>query len=193
MSRSLVGKLLLVLVGRYWVNRGIKMENLDLVPWGFRNGQYPYFPTTIMMNPTASSECSISYYWVNGIDARPIRFPLSVFVVSDMLELAQAHASYRFSIADESTNQIKLLIWLFNPSVRISYRRVMSYNPSPTHRRRSMVSIKSRRSSTTSIGSTGIQVMGPESKRTSKIMYKILGDGDSYVPSSFFFIGESWW
>jgi hypothetical protein len=27
-----------------------------------------------------------------------------------------------------------------------------------------------------------MQVMGPESKRTSKIMYKILNDGDSYVP-----------
>jgi hypothetical protein len=121
---------------------------------------------------------------MKGLTIRPIRFPLSVFVVSDMLELAQAHASYRFSIADESTSQIKLLIWLFNPSVRISYRRIMPYNPCPTQssRRRSIASIKSRRSSTTSIASTGIQVMGPESKRTSKIMYKILNDGDSYVP-----------
>jgi hypothetical protein len=63
----------------------------------------------------------------------------------------------------------------------------MSYNPSPTQssRRRSIASIKSRRSSTTSIASTGMQVMGPESKRTSKIMYKILNDGDSYVPLYF--------
>jgi hypothetical protein len=134
-----------------------------------------------------SSESSWRSSVKEGLMTRPIRFPLSVFVVSDMLELAQAHASYRFSIADESTGQIKLLIWLFNPSVRISYRRIMSYNPSPTQssRRRSIASIKSRRSSTTSIASTGIQVMGPESKRTSKIMYKILNDGDSYGPLYF--------
>ena len=137
------------------------------------------------MKRKASSE-SFSAIHTDRTDARPIRFPLSVFVVSDMLELAQAHASYRFSIADETTGQIKLLIWLFNPSVRISYRRVMSYHPSPagsrkSEKRRSFASSKSRRSSITSIASTGIQTIGPHSLRTSKIMYKILSDGDTYV------------
>jgi hypothetical protein len=120
-------------------------------------------------------------------DKRPIRFPLSVFIISDMLELAQAHASYRFSIADESTGQIKLLIWLFNPSVRISYKRIMWNYPSPvrssrtSEKRRSFASSKSRRSSSTSIAPTGYLQIGPESKRTSKIMYKILAGGDAYV------------
>jgi hypothetical protein len=141
----------------------------------------------VMTSPeSVSSESPSSLCCARDVlNIRQIRFPLSVFIVSDMLELAQAHASYRFSIADESSGQIKLLIWLFNPSVRISYRRVMAYSPpSParTEKRRSFASSKSRRSSSASIvGATGIQVMGPESKRTSKIMYKILNEGDRYV------------
>lgn len=38
------------------------------------------------------------------------RFPLSVFVVSDMLELAQAHASFRFIISEEETGDQKLYV-----------------------------------------------------------------------------------
>ena len=117
---------------------------------------------------------------------RSIRFPLSVFIVSDMLELAQAHASYRFSISDESTGQVKLLIWLFNPSVRISYKRVQSTQPSPvrsfkmSEKRRSFTSNKSRRSSSASIASGHIP-LGPKSSRVSKVMYKILNDGERYI------------
>jgi hypothetical protein len=44
-------------------------------------------------------------------DDRPVRYPLSVFILSDMLELAQAHASYRFIISDEEDNR-KLLVSL---------------------------------------------------------------------------------
>ncbi|WVQ94544.1 hypothetical protein IAU59_001623 [Kwoniella sp. CBS 9459] len=63
-----------------------------------------------------------------------IRFPLSVFVVSDMLELSQAHASHRFIISDEETGEKRIYIWLFNPSVKMSYRRPASTStplPSP--------------------------------------------------------------
>ncbi|OCF43389.1 hypothetical protein I317_02687 [Kwoniella heveanensis CBS 569] len=63
-----------------------------------------------------------------------IRFTLSVFVVSDMLELAQAHASHRFIIANEESGEKRLYVWLFNPSVKMSYRRHISTSsplPSP--------------------------------------------------------------
>lgn len=38
-----------------------------------------------------------------------------------MLEIVQAHASYRFVIRDEEDEKVRMLIWLFNPSVRISH------------------------------------------------------------------------
>lgn len=44
--------------------------------------------------------------------SRSLRFPLSVFIVSDMLELAQAHASYRFSITREDDEESKILVGL---------------------------------------------------------------------------------
>ncbi|KAG8904851.1 hypothetical protein FRB99_001057 [Tulasnella sp. 403] len=56
---------------------------------------------------------------------RPIspsaEFPLSAFVVADMLELQQAHATHRFIIKDEEESKPRILLWLFNPSVRLSY------------------------------------------------------------------------
>jgi hypothetical protein len=39
-----------------------------------------------------------------------VRYPLPVFVVSDMLELAQAHASYRFVVLNENTDEPKLAV-----------------------------------------------------------------------------------
>jgi hypothetical protein len=53
----------------------------------------------------------------------PVRFPVSTFVVSDMLELSQAHASHRFVICDERNGDRRLAIWVFNPSIRVAYRR----------------------------------------------------------------------
>lgn len=40
-----------------------------------------------------------------------------------MLELSQAHASYRFIIADEASGAPRLALWLFNPSMHVAYRR----------------------------------------------------------------------
>ena len=40
-----------------------------------------------------------------------------------MLELAQAHATYRFIIVDEETSESRLAIWLFTPSLRVSFGR----------------------------------------------------------------------
>ncbi|WVF67080.1 hypothetical protein IAT40_001825 [Kwoniella sp. CBS 6097] len=132
-----------------------------------------------------------------------IRFPLSVFVVSDMLELAQAHASHRFIITDEECGDKRLYVWLFNPSVKMAYRRPISTSsplPSPlrsfyalpsSNKRRTSTSdsgynTKSRRSSAASL--IGIatkhhqapcQLQGPASGggkviRAAKIMYKVV-------------------
>ena len=60
------------------------------------------------------------------------RFSLSTYVVSDMLELAQAHATHRFHIVDAESGEKHLSMWMFNPSVRISYRKASTVTPTPS-------------------------------------------------------------
>lgn len=123
-----------------------------------------------------------------------------------MLDLAQAHATYRFMIVDEETEEQKVLVsyrelvgragqhssciqvWLFNPSIRISYRRAPSAitagPPSPlrTTFTSTKLSTKSRRSSLTS--SASISQIDSESDvgqtrnlRVCKIMYRQMSPG----------------
>ncbi|KAG6333893.1 hypothetical protein ID866_5195 [Astraeus odoratus] len=49
------------------------------------------------------------------------KIPMSAFIVRDMLEHVQAHATYRFVLSDEEEERPRLLVWLFKPSIRISY------------------------------------------------------------------------
>ncbi|TFY73583.1 hypothetical protein EWM64_g10429, partial [Hericium alpestre] len=60
--------------------------------------------------------------------AEPLRIPLSAFIVEDMAELASAHATYRFVILDEEEERPRLLIWLFKPSMRLSYAAPTYYS-----------------------------------------------------------------
>ena len=82
-----------------------------------------------------------------------------------MLELAQAHASYRFIISDEETEQRRLLLWLFNPSLGISYSRSTAdgRTPSPLG--------KSGDSESPNAGLRNETV----SMRAAKIMYRVIG------------------
>lgn len=41
------------------------------------------------------------------------RVPLSAFIVEDMVELVQAHATYRFVLFDEEEEKPRLLVSLF--------------------------------------------------------------------------------
>ncbi|PIL23105.1 hypothetical protein GSI_14414 [Ganoderma sinense ZZ0214-1] len=54
-------------------------------------------------------------------NAGPSRLPLSAFIAEDMNEFVHAHATYRFVIFDEEEERPRLLIWLFKPSMRLSY------------------------------------------------------------------------
>ncbi|KAF8155876.1 HECT-like ubiquitin-conjugating enzyme-binding-domain-containing protein [Crassisporium funariophilum] len=53
--------------------------------------------------------------------SEPLQVPLSAFVVEDMMEFVQAHASYRFVIRDEEDEKPRILIWLFKPRIRLAY------------------------------------------------------------------------
>ncbi|KIO21243.1 hypothetical protein M407DRAFT_245533 [Tulasnella calospora MUT 4182] len=57
----------------------------------------------------------------------PLKIPLSAFVVADMLELRQVHAAHRFIIRDEEEDNARILIWLFNPLIKVSYTSATHY------------------------------------------------------------------
>ncbi|KIM47082.1 hypothetical protein M413DRAFT_440615 [Hebeloma cylindrosporum] len=56
-----------------------------------------------------------------SLTADPVKIPLSAFIVEDMAEFVQAHASYRFVIQDEEEERPRILIWLFKPRIRLAY------------------------------------------------------------------------
>ncbi|KAK0480735.1 HECT-like ubiquitin-conjugating enzyme-binding-domain-containing protein [Armillaria novae-zelandiae] len=51
----------------------------------------------------------------------PVKIPLSAFIVEDMQEFVQAHASYRFIVLDEEDERPRILMWLFKPSIQLAY------------------------------------------------------------------------
>ncbi|KAJ7037956.1 HECT-like ubiquitin-conjugating enzyme-binding-domain-containing protein [Mycena alexandri] len=57
----------------------------------------------------------------------PSKLPLSAFIVEDMTEFVEAHASYRFIILDEEDERPRILVWLFKPSMRLAYTTQTQY------------------------------------------------------------------
>ncbi|KAF7318784.1 hypothetical protein HMN09_00390700 [Mycena chlorophos] len=57
----------------------------------------------------------------------PSKLPLSAFIVEDMVEYVEAHASYRFIILDEEEERARILIWLFKPNMRLAYSTQTQY------------------------------------------------------------------
>ncbi|KAI0631343.1 HECT-like ubiquitin-conjugating enzyme-binding-domain-containing protein [Trametes polyzona] len=54
-------------------------------------------------------------------NSEPSRLPVSAFIAEDMNEFVHAHATYRFVIFDEEEERPRILVWLFKPSMRLSY------------------------------------------------------------------------
>ncbi|TFK38156.1 HECT-like ubiquitin-conjugating enzyme-binding-domain-containing protein [Crucibulum laeve] len=71
-------------------------------------------------SPTAYRVLKYAIRPVSSI-AEPMKISLSAFIVQDMNEFVQAHASYRFVIRDEENELPRILIWLFKPNIRIAY------------------------------------------------------------------------
>lgn len=126
-----------------------------------------------------------------GGEIEHVRFPVSCFVVSDMLELSQAHAAYRFLIADEATGAPRLALWLFNPSMHVAYRRpakatfsLTSAPPAPPRSsserpgRLGMRLSGDRARGMRSASSTRAGGEPARSMRAAKIMFKLLDGAD---------------
>ncbi|KAF8888545.1 HECT-like ubiquitin-conjugating enzyme-binding-domain-containing protein [Infundibulicybe gibba] len=59
--------------------------------------------------------------------SEPSRISLSAFIIEDMVEFVQAHATYRFVILDEEEERPRILVWLFKPNIQLSYSVSTSY------------------------------------------------------------------
>ncbi|WVR03965.1 hypothetical protein IAU60_000964 [Kwoniella sp. DSM 27419] len=118
--------------------------------------------------------------------AETLRHPLSLFVVSDMLELAQAHASHRFVVSEEESGTRRIYMWLFNPSVRLAYRHANQATPSPSPLRAtfnlsSKDKVPLRRSSAHGKARSDANGAGEASGRSiraAKILYKVVEPAD---------------
>ncbi|KAJ7126164.1 HECT-like ubiquitin-conjugating enzyme-binding-domain-containing protein [Mycena epipterygia] len=80
----------------------------------------------------------------------PSKLPLSAFIVEDMSEFVEAHASYRFIILDEEDERARILIWLFKPNMRLAYTTETQYS-----------------------------LPRSASIRTAKVLYKLLGPSEA--------------
>ncbi|KAJ7485564.1 HECT-like ubiquitin-conjugating enzyme-binding-domain-containing protein [Mycena latifolia] len=80
----------------------------------------------------------------------PSRLPLSAFIVEDMSEFVEAHASYRFIILDEEDERARILVWLFKPNMRLAYTTQTHYS-----------------------------LPRSASVRTAKVLYKLLGPSEA--------------
>jgi len=49
------------------------------------------------------------------------RYSLATHLTAEMLELGQAHACHRFVVEDQEEEKPRLLLWLFNPAVRLTF------------------------------------------------------------------------
>ncbi|EIN08486.1 hypothetical protein PUNSTDRAFT_87923 [Punctularia strigosozonata HHB-11173 SS5] len=84
-------------------------------------------------NRTEDGTLSVTYrlakYAIRPVSSKAnlSQVPLSAFIVEDMVELVQAHATYRFVIFDEEDERPRLLIWLFKPSIRLAYTTPAQY------------------------------------------------------------------
>ncbi|PFH48710.1 hypothetical protein AMATHDRAFT_76589 [Amanita thiersii Skay4041] len=56
-----------------------------------------------------------------SITSEPRKIPLSAYVVEDMNEFMQAHATYRFVVLDEEEERLRIIMWLFKPNMRLAY------------------------------------------------------------------------
>jgi hypothetical protein len=103
-----------------------------------------------------------------------------MFIMSDLLELVQAHATFRFVISDETTTSPRLLVWIFNPTVGITYRTVDG-PPMPSPLRQPPFAQARRRPSTTSARHSHKSAadVRPIVKtiKAAKVLYKVLEDG----------------
>lgn len=76
---------------------------------------------------TSQGEKSITYrlakYSIRPVSpsSDPLKIPLSAFILQDIDEFVQAHATYRFVLSDEEEEKPRILIWVFKPHMRISY------------------------------------------------------------------------
>jgi len=93
---------------------------VDLYWAGVRN-------THLILARSLHSRFSSTLFAQSVFFSEPFRIPLSAFIVEDMAEFVQAHASYRFIISDEEDERPRILVWLFKPNLQLAYATSKRY------------------------------------------------------------------
>lgn len=73
---------------------------------------------------SATAECVFRvfvWYQMAEVLFRPLRIPISAFILEDMMEFVHAHATYRFLILDEEEGKPRLLVRNETPLKEIKY------------------------------------------------------------------------
>ncbi|GAA5942903.1 hypothetical protein JCM3775_001223 [Rhodotorula graminis] len=77
--------------------------------------------------PTALRLLKYATYPVSSsIDTPATRHSLSSYVTAELLETGQAHACHRFVLEDAETEKARLLLWFFNPAIRVAFSTTAS-------------------------------------------------------------------
>ncbi|GAA5909960.1 hypothetical protein JCM8208_006398 [Rhodotorula glutinis] len=62
----------------------------------------------------------------SSLDTPATRHSLASYVTAELLETGQAHACHRFVLEDAETEQARLLLWFFNPAIRVAFSSTAS-------------------------------------------------------------------
>ncbi|GAA5837062.1 hypothetical protein JCM5353_002481 [Sporobolomyces roseus] len=85
----------------------------------------PLAPSSSSSDPTSFRLLKYAAYPLVGATSTAREsFPeysLSCHVTAEMLETGQAHACHRFVVEDDEEEKPRLLLWFFNPAIRISF------------------------------------------------------------------------
>ena len=89
----------------------------------FRILKYAIRPVTANPNECVALLLYVRIFKLTRRTSKLRRIPLSAFIVEDMMEFVQAHASYRFIIRDEEEEKPRILVCQM--SVRLSINRLI--------------------------------------------------------------------
>ncbi|KAL8292696.1 hypothetical protein RQP46_001308 [Phenoliferia psychrophenolica] len=135
-------------------------------------GQHVLLPSSSPADPFSDPPTSFvrilkyaTYATSSSTGAALPRYSLASHLSAQLLEIAQAHACHRFVIEDAKDSKPRLLLWLFNPAVRVSF--------SSAHPSTALLQDQSSSSSSSPSSSPT-----PQTKRSSMAALLASGDDD---------------
>ncbi|KAI5479150.1 hypothetical protein MNV49_004010 [Pseudohyphozyma bogoriensis] len=87
--------------------------------------KYATFPSSPAGPSSATSTPRSNGSPVPPSSTSVLRYSLAAHLTSEMLEIGQAHACHRFLVEDAEDEKVRVLLWLFNPAIRVSFLNIL--------------------------------------------------------------------